>query len=255
MKEGNRLELSNTRLFQYFLLTSFPLVLLAFNVREYKMVFIIMVFLLLLIMFITSESTRFLIWSFNTFLFSYILILYSHRILENLLISSKVTLLLGEILQLVAIIMLFYVNNKFKRSLHIGFQLPKWKVQTLIIVVTLVALLLLLGLFTKGIQYFLWVVSICLFHAVFYEILWRGLLLPLFSQVLGNYWGIIMLSVSFGVYIHNFGYSMFMSILMSIFSVILSITKLKTKSIFPSMAMHFCLFYLLNSIQSIFIFG
>jgi membrane protease YdiL (CAAX protease family) len=242
MRRESILQTTN-RFLHIFVLTLFPLILLAFDFRFYSFIFITILILLLLVPFLPSEKSRMLIWSFNVFLISLLLILYGFRIIENLPFPPNVVLLLGECIQLVPIFLLVYVLKKFSQSILIGLNhlhgISK-KHQLILIFATVILIICLFFINSNSISLtkFSWALGFCVLHSFLYETLWRGIILELFKKFLGFFWANILISISFGIYIHSIGFPLYLSILFSILSLGLSILKQKTNSLFPSVLVH-----------------
>jgi hypothetical protein len=225
--------------FTIFLIALFPFVLLAFHFRLFQLVFVVMIIHMISIVFLTLEKSRILVWCLNAFLLSYLIILYGYRIIDNLNLTLKLVLLLGECLQLIPIIALYYVLNMFNKSFHLGIttssnasKLNKY------LIAFIAVILLLVVLFPQADSNVTWVFMYCFVHAILFEILWRGILLDLFRQFLSTSWTVYILGVAFGIYLFSFGYTLFVSIFMAILSLGFSLIKLKTNNILTSILLH-----------------
>lgn len=242
---GFFLEKTN-RLFTIFLITIFPVELLAFQFRLYQIVFVVMIIQLISIVVIPSEKSRMLVWCLNAFLFSYLIILYGYRIIENLNLSTKIVLLLGECLQLIPIIALYYVLKMFKQTVQLSFtKLGLVSKLNQYLLVCMAVILLFVFLFPHANSNFMWAFIYCLVHAILFEILWRGFLLDLFRQFLSTYWAVSLQGVAFGIYLLNFGYTLFFSIFMAFLSLGFSMIKLKTNDMLPLILLHTIIVFLL----------
>lgn len=243
---GISLEKTN-RLFTILLIAFFPVELLAFHFRLYQFVFGIMIIQLISILFLSSEKSRMLVWSLNAFVFSYLMILYGYRFIENFNLSLNIIILLGECLQLIPIIALYYVLKMFKQTVQLGFTTKSRKVSKLnkYLIAIIAVILMSLGLLPQVNSNLLWAFIYCLLHAILFESLWRGILLDLFRQFLSTKWTILILGAAFGIYLLSFGYNLFLSILMAIFSLGFSLIKLKTNNILLSILLHTIIVFLL----------
>jgi membrane protease YdiL (CAAX protease family) len=245
MWRGISLEKTN-RLFTILLIAFFPVELLAFHFRLYQFVFVIMIIQLISILFLSSEKSRMLVWSLNAFVFSYLMILYGYRFIENFNLPVKVILLLGECLQLIPIIALYYVLKMFKQSVQLGFTRSSRVYKLNIYLIAFMAVILIfLGLFPSVNTNFLWAFIYCLVHAILFESLWRGILIDLFRQFLSTKWTVLILGVAFGIYLLSFGYNLFPAILIAFFSLGFSLIKLKTNDILLSILLHTLIVFLL----------
>lgn len=234
------------RFFTIFLIALFPFELLFFHFRLFQLVFVVIIIQLISIVFLTSEKSRILVWCLNVFLFSYLIILYGFRFIENLNLTIKLVLLLGECLQLIPIIALYYVLKMFKKPFQLGFtkssMSSKWNKS---LIAFMAVILLFVVLFHQVNSNFMWVFIYCFVHAILFEILWRGFLLDLFRQFLSDYCAIYILGVAFGIYLFSFGYTLFVSIFMAILSLGFSVIKLKTNTILTSILLHTIIVFLL----------
>jgi membrane protease YdiL (CAAX protease family) len=235
------------RLFTILLIAFFPVELLAFHFRLYQFVFGIMIIQLISILFLSSEKSRMIVWSLNAFVFSYLMILYGYRFIENFNLSLNIILLLGECLQLIPIIALYYVLKMFKQIVQLGFTTKSRRVSKLnkYLIAIIAVSLMFLGLFPQVNSNLLWAFIYCLVHAILFESLWRGILLDLFRQFLSTEWTVLILGVSFGIYLLSFGYNLFLSIFMAFFSLGFSLIKLKTNNILLSILLHTIIVFLL----------
>jgi membrane protease YdiL (CAAX protease family) len=234
------------RLFTFLLIAFFPVELLAFHFRLYQIVFVIMIIQLISILFLSSEKSRMLVWSLNAFVFSYLMILYGYRFIETFNLPLNIILLLGECLQLIPIIALYYVLKMFKQTVQLGFTISS-RVSKLnkYLIAFMTIILMFLGFSPLVNSNFLWAFIYCLVHAILFESLWRGILLDLFRQFLSTNWTILILGVAFGIYLLSFGYSLFLSILMAFFSLGFSLIKLKTNNILLTILLHTIIVFLL----------
>lgn len=233
------------RNFTIFLITLFPVELLAFQFRLYQIVFVVMIIQLISIVALSSEKSRMLVWCLNAFLISYLIILYGYRIIENLNLSTKIVLLLGECLQLIPIIALYYVLKMFKQTIQLSFTKSSLVSKLNKYLLVCMAVILFVVLFPHANSNFMWAFIYCLVHAILFEILWRGFLLDLFRQFLSTYWAVSLQGVAFGIYLLNFGYTLFVSIFMAFLSLGFSMIKLKTNNMLPLILLHTIIVFLL----------
>lgn len=249
----------NNHLFINFFIFLFPIVLLAYELRFYKIVLIVIILQLFAIPCFSTEKSRMLVWSLNAFYFCYLMILYGYRVIENLNLPSKVVILLGESLHLVPIVALYYIQKMFKMKVNHGFKKLNWLSMSnnfnvfVVITLTMSVMFFLPITFPWSSSKILWALLYCSFHAFFYEFLWRGILLELFLQFINAFWGIFLIGISFGVYLHSFGFSGPQSTVMAIISLGFSSIKWKTNNIYPSIVLHFIMILLLFLAGNLFI--
>jgi membrane protease YdiL (CAAX protease family) len=220
-----------------FFIALFPLELLAFHFRLFQLVFVVMSIHLISILFLTSEKSRILVWCLNAFMFSYLIILYGFRLIENFNITTKLVLLLGECMQVIPILALYYVMKMFKKPLRLGVtksnivsKLNKYLMAACMIVFVVS--------FPQENSNTIWIFIYCFVHSILFEIIWRGILLDLFRQFLSTNWTVYLLGVAFGIYLFSFGYTLFVAIFMAILSLGFSVIKLKTNNILTSILLH-----------------
>jgi uncharacterized protein len=247
------LEITN-RLFTIFLIALFPFELLSLQYRLYQIVFAIMIIQMISIVFVAAEKSRMLVWCLNAFLLSNLIILYGFRVIENFDLPIKSVLLLGEFLQLIPIIALFYVQKMFKQTCQLGLTKSR-QVSNLnkILLAFMAVILLFFALFFHADSHLLWVFAYCLVHACLNETLWRGIFLDLFRKYINDYWSVYLLGVAFGIYLLSFGYSLFVSIFMAILSLGFSMIKLKTNNLIPSILLHTIIVFFLFLSSQVFI--
>ena len=94
----------------------------------------------------------------------------------------------------------------------------------------------------KDVEYIQSLLLFCLLfsliNAVFEEIIWRGIMLSALKEFTSTGYAVFVTSVGFGLLHLAIGFSIYLSLLISVAGVIYAIITLKTNSIFPSIAFH-----------------
>jgi uncharacterized protein len=94
----------------------------------------------------------------------------------------------------------------------------------------------------KDIEYIQMLVWFCLFfsviNAVFEEVIWRGILLSALKEATSTWYAVSVTSVGFGLLHLSIGFSISLSLFISVAGVIYALITLKTNSIYPSIAFH-----------------
>ncbi|OAB45192.1 CPBP family intramembrane glutamic endopeptidase [Paenibacillus antarcticus] len=78
-----------------------------------------------------------------------------------------------------------------------------------------------------------------LINSVLEEIVWRGLILSRFVDVLGEKLGLIIVSIGFGMYHYSIGFPWIVCALFSIFGMLLGGITIRSKGLLPVMILHF----------------
>ncbi|MEC0091496.1 CPBP family intramembrane glutamic endopeptidase [Paenibacillus macquariensis] len=78
-----------------------------------------------------------------------------------------------------------------------------------------------------------------LINSVLEEILWRGLILSRFVDVLGEKLGLVIVSIGFGMYHYSIGFPWSICALFSIFGMVLGGITIRSKGLLPVMILHF----------------
>jgi uncharacterized protein len=224
----------------------FPFILLAYEYKLYRIFLVLYLFQLLAIINLTTEKARLLLWSLNTLLFCFLVILYGYPLIEGMPLTRKSIILLGESLQLLPIILLLYFHMMFHQKVEFNFG----KMQSVhpllkyIFIGMPFSILLFLNL-TDGRHEINWLFMYGLLHAVLLEVLWRGILLPLYVEILGVFTGILINCITFGFYLQSLGFPVYLCMIMAIVSITSSIARLKTSSISPAIFIHYMTIILL----------
>ncbi|OAB43344.1 CPBP family intramembrane glutamic endopeptidase [Paenibacillus glacialis] len=86
----------------------------------------------------------------------------------------------------------------------------------------------------------LWVgILFALINSVLEEILWRGLILSRFVDELGEKWGLVVVSIGFGMYHYSIGFPWSVCALFSVFGMLLGGITIRSKGLLPVMILHF----------------
>lgn len=80
-----------------------------------------------------------------------------------------------------------------------------------------------------------------LINSVLEEVLWRGLILSRFVDMLGEKWGLVVVSFGFGMYHYSIGFPWIVCALFSIFGMMLGGIAIRSKGLLPVIVLHFIL--------------
>lgn len=78
-----------------------------------------------------------------------------------------------------------------------------------------------------------------LLNSVLEEVLWRGLILSRFVDVLGEKWGLVVVSFGFGMYHYSIGFPWIVCALFSVFGMLLGGIAIRSKGLLPVIILHF----------------
>jgi len=89
----------------------------------------------------------------------------------------------------------------------------------------------------------IWLLAICfaVSNALLEELVWRGALLSLFSELLGDKWAVALTSIGFGLQHYSLGFPWLVCLAMSIGGLFFGGITIKSNSIFPAIIWHFVL--------------
>jgi uncharacterized protein len=224
----------------------FPLILLSYEYKLYKLFFALFIIQLLSVTVLSIEKSRLFMWCLNTLLFCFLLILYAYPILEGLPLTRISIILTSEGLQLVPIVALLYIHFMFKQKVELNiFEVKGVLPQVRYFFISIPLIIILLSGLADISDTFFWLSIYGLLHAVVLEILWRGILLPLYIEFWGVLLGILVNSITFCVYLHSFGFSFYLCFMMMFVNIASSFVRIKTTSISPSIFIHFMTIILL----------
>ncbi|WP_170289422.1 CPBP family intramembrane glutamic endopeptidase [Metabacillus lacus] len=225
------------------------------SISYHQEVFTIILFMGFVILFFTSKEKRFVILLMFSFLISYLLFISINDFVKLMDLSKGTEIILNRLFLVLIILGIsgshLYFNNKvswfnerpnWKNSIVLPFHELNifwfWMIGIIINVVIYIFIIV-----QKDIEY---IQSLILFglifsimNAVFEEVIWRGILLTALTHQTSTRYAVLLTSIGFGLSHLSIGFSMSLSLLISVAGVIYALITLKTNSIYPSIVFHF----------------
>lgn len=215
-----------------------------------------------------KEKHRLFIWSLLAFSIAEFLTLYFIRFVDFLDYSLAMKVLLSQLLYSLhlffIVIILFSFKQKppisfhFQRGLQIAFLHKKISVLSFILFIVLSLLFGFSSFIVKGISslsfsFLLYSLLFALIYAIIQEGLWRGLLLPIFTNTIGNIPSILAIGISSGLLTTSLGLIDITIPLFCLWGILLTYITISTKNIIYSIILQFTLSLLLSLSGIIFI--
>ncbi len=213
--------------------------------------FVCMGFIILL--FIDKEK-RFLSSLLLSFLIGFIIFTVSNHVVEPLTISKEIKIILNRFFLVFMIIGMVIIHLLFHKKVGLYNEKPNWKnpivlpfhtINTFrfwLIGVVVNGMIYLVFIVQKDVEYIQSLLWFCLFfsiiNAVFEEVIWRGIMLSSLMEFTSTRYAVIVTSVGFGLLHLAIGFSILLSLLISVAGVIYALITLKTNSLYPSIAFH-----------------
>ncbi|MGJ9383874.1 lysostaphin resistance A-like protein [Salipaludibacillus sp. CF4.18] len=225
-------------------------------VTAFKMWFgIIAVLLCLLFMYVFNTNLRFITSIFISFIVSLSFFQLISIFIHNYNLSTEVEILLNRSLLLILVLGILLTHLIHKKKLSFLHRLPEWnkyinlpfhtiRISSFLLVVFFVNVLILsLFIFQQEINdiqtmlFFGLLFSII--NATLEEFLWRGILLSSLARYVSVSYAIIITSIGFGLMHLVIDMPILLCIVFSFGGFFYSVLVLKTKSIYPTLLIHF----------------
>ncbi|MEH7112896.1 type II CAAX endopeptidase family protein [Neobacillus niacini] len=212
------------------------------------------VFLGFVILLFFNKEKRFILSLLLSFLIGFLIFMVSNNFIGTLTISKEMKILLNRLFLIFIIIGMVLNYLIFKKKVSWYNEKPDWKNPIVlpfhkinifwfwIIGIVVNGTVYLFFILQKDVEYlqslFLFCLLFSLINAVFEEIIWRGIMLSALKEFTSTGYAIFVTSVGFGLLHLAIGFSIPLSLLISVAGVVYAIITLKTKSIYPSFAFH-----------------
>ncbi|MEH7247326.1 type II CAAX endopeptidase family protein [Neobacillus niacini] len=212
------------------------------------------VFLGFVILLFFNKEKRFILSLLLSFLIGFLIFMVSNNFIGTLTISKEMKILLNRLFLIFIIIGMVLNYLIFKKKVSWYNEKPDWKNPIVlpfhkinifwfwIIGIVVNGTVYLFFIVQKDVEYlqslFLFCLLFSLINAVFEEIIWRGIMLSALKEFTSTGYAIFVTSVGFGLLHLAIGFSIPLSLLISVAGVVYAIITLKTKSIYPSFAFH-----------------
>jgi uncharacterized protein len=224
------------------------------SISHQQVVFSSIVFIGLLILLLINKEKRFIISLLFSFLIGYVIYMVSSNFIEPMNISKEIKIILNRLFLIFIIIGIFFTHIFFNKKVSLYNKKPDWKnpiilpfhkVNTFwfwLIGIVVNGIIYLFFIVQKDVEYIQSLLLFCLFfsliNAVFEEVIWRGIMLSSLMEFTSTGYAIFVTSVGFGLLHLSIGFSISVSLLISVAGAIYAIITLKTNSIYPSIVFH-----------------
>lgn len=218
-------------------------------------VFSSFVFIGLIILLFVYKEKRFITSLLLFFLIGFVAFMVSNNVIGAMTISKEIKIILNRFF-LVFIMIGIIFNYLFFKKKRISWynEKPNWKNPIILPFHKVDTFWFwMIGIVVNGIVYLFFIVQndrefiqslflFCLFfsliNAVFEEVIWRGIMLSALKEGTSAGYAIFVTSVGFGLLHLAIGFSISLSLLISVAGVIYALITLKTNSIYPSIVFH-----------------
>lgn len=208
----------------------------------------------LVILLFFNKEKRFIISLLLSFLIGFFIFMVTNNFVGTMTISKEIKIILNRLFLIFIIIGLFFNYLFFNKKVSWYNEKPDWKnpivlpfhkVNTFwfwMIGIVINGIVYLFFIVQKDIEYIQSLLLFCLFfsliNAIFEEVIWRGIMLSALKEFTSTGYAIIVTSVGFGLLHLAIGFSISLSLLISVAGVIYALITLKTNSIYPSIVFH-----------------
>ncbi len=212
------------------------------------------VFLGFVMLLLFNKEKRFILSLLLSFLIGFLIFMVSNHFIGTMSFSKEMKILLNRLFLVFIIIGLVFNYLIFNKKVSWYNEKPDWKNPIVlpfhkvnifwfwVIGIVVNGMVYLFFILQKDVEYlqslFLFCLLFSLINAVFEEIIWRGIMLSALKEFTSTGYAIIVTSVGFGLLHLAIGFSISLSLLISVAGVVYAIITLKTKSIYPSIAFH-----------------
>jgi uncharacterized protein len=212
------------------------------------------VFLGFVILLLFKKEKRFILSLLLSFLIGFLIFMVSNNFIGTMSFSKEMKILLNRLFLVFIIIGMVLTYLIFKKEVSWYNGKPDWKNPIVLpfhrvnifwfwlIGIVVNGMVYLFFIVQKDVEYIQSLLLFCLLfsliNAVFEEIIWRGIMLSALKEYTSTGYAIFVTSVGFGLLHLAIGFSIPLSLLISVAGVIYAIITLKTKSIYPSIAFH-----------------
>ncbi|GGA64986.1 hypothetical protein GCM10008025_05970 [Ornithinibacillus halotolerans] len=224
------------------------------SISYQQVVFSIFVFIGLLIFLFVNKEKRFVISLPLAFLTGFVLFMVANDFVETMNVSKEIEVILNRLFLVFIIIGIALNHHFFNKKVYWYNEKPNWKnpivlpfhkINTFwfwLIGIVVNVIIYMSFIVQKDVEYLqqllLFCIAFSLINAVFEEVIWRGILLSALKEHTSTGYAVITTSVGFGLLHLVIGFSISLSLLISVAGVIYALITLKTNSIYPSIIFH-----------------
>lgn len=205
-----------------------------------------------------KEDIRLFAWIMLSFFGGNLIRFYVDKFLEGLELQAFNELIFSQLLLIIPILSVTYVIKAFNREISsflqkLSLNSVKKELSILLIAFLMVFIMIVI---TDDVQntmkLFLSLLLFTSLHAALQEWIWRGILLTHFIKITNERYGILIISLAFGINSTLLGFSTFFFIIYSLLGSFFAFLTIKTKSIFPATIVHIIVlffFYLIGMLH------
>ncbi|MBY0149234.1 CPBP family intramembrane glutamic endopeptidase [Neobacillus niacini] len=206
------------------------------------------------LLFFSKKEKRFIISLLLSFLIGYVIFMVSNEFVGSMNISKELKSILNRLSLIFIITGIIFNHLIFNKKISWYNGKPDWnnpivlpfhKINTFwfwMIGIVVNVVIYAFFIVQKDIEHIQTLIVFCLFfsliNAVFEEVIWRGILLSALKKHASTGYAVIVTSVGFGLLHLSIGFSISLSLLISLAGLIYAIITLKTNSIYPSIIFH-----------------
>lgn len=207
----------------------------------------------ILLLFVNKEK-RFVISLLLSFLIGFVVYMVLNNFVGSMNITKEIKVILNRLFLVFIIIGIIFNHIFFHKKVSWHNEKPDWnnpivlpfhKINTFwfwMIGIVVNVVIYAFFIFQKDIEHIQMLLMFCLFfsliNAIFEEVIWRGILLSSLKKHISTGYAVIVTSVGFGLLHLSIGFSISLSLLISLAGLIYAIITLKTNSIYPSIVFH-----------------
>lgn len=203
---------------------------------------------------LVNKEKRFVISLLLSLLIGFVIFMISNDFVGTMNISKEIKIILNRLFLVFIIIGIVFNHLLFNKKVTWHNNKPDWnnpivlpfhKINTFwfwLIGIIVNVIIYVFFIVQKDIEYIQTLLLFCLFfsliNAVFEEVIWRGILLSALKEATSTGYAVMVSSVGFGLLHLSIGFSIFLSLFISVAGVIYALITLKTNSIYPSIVFH-----------------
>lgn len=217
-------------------------------------VFSLLVFVGLLTLLFFNKEKRFIISLLLSFLNGFVIFMVANDFVESLHILKEVKIILNRLFLIFIIVGIVIIHLIFNKRVNWYNQKPDWTNPMVLpfhsvnmfwfwmIGIIINITIYIFFIVQKDLEFSLTFIWFCLLfsliNAVSEEVIWRGILLSTLIEQTSTGFAFIITSVGFGLFHLSIGFSIALSLFISVAGAIYALITLKTNSIYPSIVFH-----------------
>ena len=223
-------------------------------ISYHQVFFSAIIFIGLIFLLITNKEKRIITSLLLSFLISFVIFIVSNDFIGTMTISKEFKIILNRLFLVIILLGIVFNLLLFKKKVSWYNAKPDWKNPIILpfhrvntfrfwmIGIVINGIVYLFFIVQKDVEYIESLFWFCIFfsliNAVFEEVIWRGVMLSALNEYTSTGYAIFVTSVGFGLLHLAIGFSLSLSLLISVAGVIYALITLKTNSIYPSIVFH-----------------